>query len=131
MTVTDLSHVNIRTTNLDLLIRFYTEILGMTLGDRPPFPFPGAWLYCGTRPVVHLVGVERKPAGGEPSLEHFAFDSTGLDDFLQTLARHSIGYRIGIVPEWGITQVNIEDPDGNHLHIDFPPGDGKNSSHPA
>ena len=32
-------------------------------------------------------------------------------------ARHRLA--LGEVPGWGITQVNIHDPDGNHLHVDF------------
>mgnify|MGYP002137710046 CR=1 FL=1 len=32
----------------------------MKAGNRPPFPFPGAWLYTGDHPAVHLVGVARE-----------------------------------------------------------------------
>ena len=36
---------------------FYDRVLGMKAGDRPPFPFPGAWIYLGDTPVLHLVDV--------------------------------------------------------------------------
>ena len=55
----------------------------MRAGERPPFPFPGAWLYCGDEPVVHLVGVDEQPEkpGKLPQLEHFAFSAKGLKEF--------------------------------------------------
>ena len=58
-----LDHVNIRTARLAELRRFYVEGLGLTDGARPPFRFPGAWLYCGDQAAVHLVGVAAAPAG--------------------------------------------------------------------
>ena len=32
-------------------------------------------------------------------------------------------YEKRVVPGFGIVQINIWDPDGNHIHIDFQPGD--------
>ncbi|GAB4394550.1 MAG: hypothetical protein Tsb0032_20740 [Kiloniellaceae bacterium] len=120
MALSKLDHVNIRTARLDEMRTFYTQVLGMTDGPRPPFPFGGAWLYCGEQATVHLVEVDRQPAPeGELRLEHFAFSAAGLGDFLAQLKRHGAAYRIGVVPGFGIIQVNIHDPDGNHIHVDF------------
>lgn len=122
MKVKHLDHVNIRTTRLEDLSAFYREVLGLQEGPRPDFAFEGAWLYCGDRPVVHLVAVPEPP---EPprklSLEHFAFAAEGLAEFLEHLRQRRIGYRVGVAPGFGIRQVNIHDPDGNHLHVDFGP----------
>jgi catechol 2,3-dioxygenase-like lactoylglutathione lyase family enzyme len=114
-------HVNVRTANLEAMKAFYTDVLGMQAGPRPPFSFPGAWMYLGQHAVIHLVGVERQPAATEPALEHVAFAAKGLGEFLDRLDRAGIAWRPGIVPGFGTVQINIHDPDGNHLHIDFAP----------
>lgn len=129
MPLARLDHVNLRTADLPAMVAFYTEVLGMTLGPRPPFAFGGAWLYCGEgearQATVHLVEVGRQPAPeGELSLEHFAFAAEGLADFLDQLRRRDIGYRIGVAPGLGTIQVNLHDPDGNHIHIDFAAAEG-------
>ena len=45
MSVGMLDHYNVSTRKLGDTIRFYEEVLGLTNGPRPPFNFPGAWLY--------------------------------------------------------------------------------------
>ena len=64
MPLTALDHYTIRTSDLNRSVRFYSEILGLENGARPPFRTPGAWLYCDGRPVVHLAQRGQK-AGGE------------------------------------------------------------------
>jgi len=124
MPLAKLDHVNLRTANLAAMQAFYTEVLGMEAGPRPPFAFGGAWLYCGGQPTVHLVEVAGQPAPeGELRLEHFAFAAEGLAAFLVTLKRHGAPYRIGVVPGLGTVQVNVHDPDGNHIHVDFAPAE--------
>ena len=129
MPLARLDHVNLRTADLPAMVAFYTEVLGMTAGPRPPFAFGGAWLYCGEgeakQATVHLVEVARRPEPeGELRLEHFAFAADGLAGFLAELKRRGIGYRIGVVPGLGIIQVNLHDPDGNHIHVDFAAAEG-------
>ena len=123
MTIIDLDHVNLRTRQLAAMSTFYQNILGLRLGERPPFKVDGAWLYCGTRAAVHLVEVEDQPAGVEPKIEHFAFRAEGLATFLDTLQSAKIAYRVSIVPAMEIRQVNIYDPDGNHIEVAFGPED--------
>ena len=118
MALVDLDHVNLRTRQLAEMVDFYSHI-GLSPGPRPPFAFGGAWLYCGSRAVVHLVEVDQAPAGQDPSLEHFALRGENMDAFLALLDGAGIDYRIGVVPGYGTRQVNIFDPDGNHLHVDF------------
>jgi catechol 2,3-dioxygenase-like lactoylglutathione lyase family enzyme len=116
-----LDHVNLRTANLEGLRAFYEGVLGMRVGPRPSFPFGGLWLYCGDTAVIHLVEVERAAdAAAELRLEHFALRGQGLMELIATLERHGIARRASLVRDFGIYQVNIHDPDGNHLHIDFP-----------
>ena len=117
--LTGFDHVNVRTANLDGMVDWYGRVLGMRPGKRPDFPFPGAWLYLGDQAIVHLVGVEDEPASVEPKIEHFAIRADGLVSFLTHLEAESVETRIARIEDFGITQVNISDPDGNHIHIDF------------
>jgi catechol-2,3-dioxygenase len=122
MKINYLDHINLRTTQLEALGTFYREVLGFREGPRPEFGFDGAWLYCGDRPVVHLVAASETPdPPSKLSLEHFAFTAEGLAEFLDHLRRLRVAYRIGIAPGFGIRQVNFHDIDGNHLHVDFAP----------
>src|SRR3546814_4987517 len=90
MPLSRLDHVNLRTAELAAMQTFYSEVLGMSLGPRPPFSFDGAWLYCGGQATVHLVEVPRRPAPeGELRLEHFAFRSEEHTSALQSLMRIS------------------------------------------
>lgn len=119
MALTQLNHVNLRTADLDRLVAFYRDALGLEPGWRPPFDFPGAWLYCGDQPVVHLVGEARPRQGGDPKLEHFAFAAEGLAEFLARLRALGVAYWVRIVPGLELRQVNFRDPDGTHVHVDF------------
>ncbi|USG60546.1 VOC family protein [Sneathiella marina] len=114
-----LDHVNIRTANLEEMVDWYTDILGMTSGKRPSFQFPGAWMYMGDNAPVHLIGVTETPTHETLQIEHFAFSATGLPGFLEKLEQSGVDYELGRVPEFEILQVNIFDYDGNHIHIDF------------
>ncbi|MEL6234197.1 MAG: VOC family protein [Pseudomonadota bacterium] len=123
-----LDHVNIRTADVTALANWYARVLGLERGPRPEFPFPGAWLYAGARAVVHLVGVPEAP-GADPAdlkLEHFAFSASGLAAFRARLDAAGVAHDLvavtgalaaGVVD---LVQLNLRDPDGNHIHVDFP-----------
>ena len=124
MTIVDLDHVNIRTAQGGALVRFYQEILGLEVGPRPPFSFDGTWLYCGSKAAIHLVEIDAPGAGGGISgIEHFAFTAEGMEGFLERLRAAEIAYDLRTVPEWGIRQVHLRDPDGNHVEVAFAPGE--------
>ncbi|MFK7944758.1 MAG: VOC family protein [Paracoccaceae bacterium] len=116
-----LDHVNVRTGQLDAMVRWYTEVLGMVSGKRPNFSFPGAWMYADGHPWVHLVGTDPEPSGGQEDLhlEHFAFAATGLKEMLARAEAAKARTMLRPVPGFPIIQLNIWDPDGNHLHVDF------------
>jgi catechol 2,3-dioxygenase-like lactoylglutathione lyase family enzyme len=127
-----LDHVNLRTADVERMARFYVEVVGLRLGDRPPFEFPGAWLYAGERAVVHLVGEPREAAAtasaaspGDPptalKLEHFAFAADDLEAFELRLEGKGIAHRRSVQTGTGRIVVNLRDPDGNRLHVDFDP----------
>ena len=120
MDIYRLDHANIRTAQLTTMMDWYRDILGFQSGWRPAFPFPGAWMYRHGHPMVHLVDVaEAGAAGPDMALEHVAFSSRGLAAFRDHLKAHDVRFEEVTVADAGIVQMNIWDPDGNHLHIDF------------
>ncbi|MEP1610624.1 MAG: VOC family protein [Roseobacter sp.] len=114
-----LDHVNVKTTNLEEMVRFYEDILGLKSGPRPDFPFPGAWMYIDEHPIVHLVSVEEECKAIDPKIEHFAIKATGLPGLILKLTTAGIRHSIDPVPGAPVVQVNLADSDGNHIHIDF------------
>ena len=120
MEMRSLDHVNVRTSRLEEMVAWYGEVLDMHPGFRPDFSFPGAWLYAAGKPIVHLVFVEKQPEVTDTQLEHFAIGATGLGGFVERLKAKGVEYRPAEIADAGIVQINIWDPDNNHIHIDFP-----------
>ena len=119
MTIAYLDHVNLRTGNLDRLIGFYRDVIGLAEGPRPGFRFNGAWLYCGEQAVVHLVEVAETPKAESPSLEHFAFVGADRAAFVGRLQAAEWPFESVFVTGTKIEQIRLQDPDGNRLHVDF------------
>jgi len=122
MEIKALDHVNLRTAQLDAMIAWYTDVLGLKQGARPNFASDGAWMYAGDAPFVHLVRVDDAAGVGSEvalKLEHFAFSATGRAAFEARLQEHGTEYRTVPVDSIDIVQFNIWDPDGNHIHVDF------------
>jgi catechol 2,3-dioxygenase-like lactoylglutathione lyase family enzyme len=135
-----LNHYSIRTRDLAACERFYCGLLGLTVGPRPPFPFPGLWLYAGETAVwanaaVHIIGIDRNdPAGlqgylgdrdeaalhGTGAIDHVAFFAKGLAETLQRLRDHGIAARERTVPLLGLHQVFVDDPNGVVVELNFP-----------
>jgi catechol 2,3-dioxygenase-like lactoylglutathione lyase family enzyme len=140
MPVDKLDHYSIRTLDLRASETFYTQIMGFTVGFRPPFRFPGLWLYNGgsypeTLGVVHIIGIDpNDPSGlkeylgdrdlaslkGTGTVDHMAFRATGLSDMRARLQRQKVPFRERTVPSLGLHQVFIEDPSDVTIELNFP-----------
>ena len=125
MRVNRIDHFNIRTRDLDRLCEFYTQVLGLEVGDRPPFDSPGVWLYAGGHPILH-VGVARDDNGDSDSgsdntlpLDHIALETEGLADAVERLDRAGIAYRMVDVPGREMKQIFVRDPDGVAIELNF------------
>jgi len=119
MPMKSFSHVNVRTSRLAEMVAFYGDVLGMHPGPRPSFSVGGAWLYLGKNPYIHLVEMASEPRGGDPKIEHYAFEAEDMSGFLGKLKSRGIAYSVDNVPDFPIVQVNFHDPDENHIHVDF------------
>jgi catechol 2,3-dioxygenase-like lactoylglutathione lyase family enzyme len=135
-----LNHFSIRTLDLSACERFYVDALGLQVGPRPPFPFPGLWLYAGdtadfANAVVHIIGLDPadpeglknylgdRPASslqGTGAVDHVAFFATGLAATLERLKTHHIAFRERTVPVLALHQLFVDDPNGVVVELNFP-----------
>lgn len=140
MPLSRLDHYSIRTGKLEETRRFYADIMGLVEGDRPPFPFPGAWMYRDGQAAVHIVGIDpndtaglqgylgdRKGADGAGSdaagtgtIDHVAFTATGVADMHDRLRAHGHAWRDRTVPSLGLHQIFVEDPNGIVIELNYP-----------
>jgi glyoxylase I family protein len=122
VSITGLSHINLRANRelLDSLRDFYVDIVGLRIGDRPPFKSSGYWLYSGERPIVHLVEAqpgEHNVIANGAILDHVAFAVSQLDDAEMRLRQHAISYERRRVPQTGEWQLFFKDPAGNGIEL--------------
>lgn len=116
--VTGLDHVNVRTADLASTRAFLIEVLGLEEGWRPPFPFPGAWLYAGDKDVVHLVEVTTPGAASDHSaLDHFAFDINDYDESLKRVENTGRPFRTAVTPGTSVRQIFVRDPNGVTIEL--------------
>jgi catechol 2,3-dioxygenase-like lactoylglutathione lyase family enzyme len=122
MNVGVLDHFNIRTRNLKETVRFYEDILGLKNGDRPNFSFPGAWMYSGDKPVVHLVDISPTPEQQKPDsgvVHHVAFVSEGFREMKKHLAGKGIWFNTAEVPGGALWQIFVRDPNGVMIELNY------------
>jgi catechol 2,3-dioxygenase-like lactoylglutathione lyase family enzyme len=147
MEIKRIDHYSIRTLDVEASRKFYTEIIGLRVGPRPPFNFPGLWLYNGEPPadldhadgnygIVHVMGVDRENpqalldymGGADPdtqqgntgALDHVALAVTGRAGMLERCRRGNVSYFERAVPVLGLHQVFIKDPNGLTIELNFP-----------
>ena len=143
--ISKLDHVNIVTKNIGETVRFYTEVLGMKnaplpggmVSDRNAF-------ICddNDNAVLHVQGVDpanpqatfdsihqrlgnlRSSIGledleGSASIEHVAFACQDYDKVRDRLGRHGLEMRLNDVPQMGLRQIFVNDPNGITLELNF------------
>lgn len=135
-----LNHYSIRTTELKAACDFYTQVLSLSSGPRPDFPFPGIWMYNGSHDsvanaVVHIIGIDKTdPEGlkkylgdrdesslhGTGAVDHIAFFAAGLADMLKHLESLGVPYRERTTPSIGLHQLFVSDPCGLVVELNYP-----------
>jgi glyoxylase I family protein len=119
-----INHFNLRAPQplLNQLKDFYVNVVGMKVGWRPPFTFPGYWLYLENDAVLHLV---ETPSGSpEPSktagtFDHVAFSCSGLKEFEARLRDIGVVYKKASVSGTAQQQLFVRDPSGNGVEFNF------------
>ena len=116
---------------------FYKEVLGLRVGPRPAFDFPGTWLYAGEEPIIHLAATLRQPTVGAipgsalPAVTPGAAASTGpidhvalrmagaLDEWRCRLVARGIRFAEAPVPDFPLYQFFLHDPLGVKIELNF------------
>ena len=122
MPVVALDHYTIGTADLDRAVAFYESAIGLKRGKRPDFNFPGAWLYAGERPIVHLFTEDGATPTRTGAFDHIAFTANGIDETRKRLDALGITYRHQGVPGTGMQQLFLTDPDGIRIELTFAKG---------
>ena len=123
MSVTAVNHFTILTDDLPTTLAFYEEHLNLKPGARPPFTFPGAWLYAdggkGPDPILHVVAGKPKSQLVKGVIDHMAFHGTGLAESVARLKAKGIAYELRKLPAYGTWQLFFFDPNNAKIEIDF------------
>ena len=126
-----LEHITIRCAQLRRTRDFYVELMGLTEGDRPAFPFRGHWLYLGGVPVVHLVEASDsagawgrditipKAEDGTGSFDHVAFRGDDFQAMRERLKEAGVSFKERVVPGGRLSQLFVPDPEGVLVEINF------------
>ena len=119
MPITKLDHFNVRTTDLPATLHFYADVLGLTSGYRPPFPFPGVWMYIGDQPVVHIACLDPGCEPGSGRVNHVAFFADEIDSVRARIDAEGYKYNERTVPDQRLRQIFVRDPNGVTVELNF------------
>lgn len=111
-------HASFLVSDTQKSLEFYCGVLGMRLIERPPLPFPGAWLEVGQQ-QIHLLELEnpdpktgRAAHGGRD--RHVAMMIDSYDALRQDLLNAGIEHTLSIS---GRRALFCRDLDGNALEF--------------
>ncbi|KAM1135507.1 hypothetical protein ACFX2I_044528 [Malus domestica] len=120
-----LNHVSFVCKSVSKSVRFYEDVLGFVLIQRPSsFKFEGAWLF-NHGVGIHLLesdtinASEKKCRKINPKDNHISFQCSDMAVVVQKLEEMKIEYVTAQVEEGGVTvdQLFFHDPDGYMLEI--------------
>lgn len=115
----NINHVLVLTTDLKAMEFFWTKIIGLKVGERPPFPFNGAWIYSGDKPLIHIAENYTSDFGNG-SIAHVAIEGTDYKALRERINNSTYNYTEKIVPLSGERQIFIIGPDGLIVEMLFP-----------
>ena len=125
MPATKPNHFTILTDDLPATLAFYAEFLDLHPGPRPPFTFPGAWLYArnGNDPILHIIAGRDRKELVKGVLDHMAYDGKDLPGTVAKLKAKGVSYELRRLPEYRTWQLFFHDPNNAKVEIDFDPAE--------
>jgi catechol 2,3-dioxygenase-like lactoylglutathione lyase family enzyme len=130
--VTELNHYFVRANDLEHTKRFYCDVLGFEVMQRPDLPFPGYWLGVNGKVQVHMgphgipnaelyyLGTTPKSASDNSGVvDHIAFLASDPAAFKKRFDRLGIKSRNRFFPEIKLYQTFIADPNGLTIELNF------------
>jgi catechol 2,3-dioxygenase-like lactoylglutathione lyase family enzyme len=125
MAISGFNHYNLATADLERARHFYSEVLGLREGERPPFSSPGAWMYIGDQPIVHISTGRAAATRRSDAFDHVAFSASDIEGTRATLRQHGIYFEEYAVPDRELHQVFFRDPDGVEIELQFSGADAR------
>ena len=122
MSVQGMNHFTVLSDDLDVTKNFYCDLLGLEVGPRPNFQFPGWWLYAGDTPVLHVIHRKQLNEVRAGVIDHMAFTATDLPGTAEKLKKANITYELRRLPpgvRGGLWQLFFDDPHGAKVEFDF------------
>lgn len=132
MPVTSLNHYLIVSKNLERSRKFYEDVLGMKVAERPDFGFPGYWMKVGGDICVHLASqnpnrirdtflLKKHPRGttGSGSVDHIAFLAEKPEEVRKRIQMSKVPMHFRSFPESKLFQIFLKDPDDVTIELNF------------
>lgn len=123
MALRTLDHYTILTKDVAASVGFYETVLGLKDGERPPFAFPGAWLYIDDHPVLHLIHRDEVAGEGTGPFDHVAFRCGDYASIKARLEENGVDYEERTVPRLEMKQIFLAGPEGVRVELNFMPED--------
>ncbi len=114
-----IDHINIHADDLDAARDFLLKVLPLEQGFRPPFDFPGYWLYLDGKPIIHMQ-TRAGGMGGRGWIDHLAFAPFDFEAERKRLDDLGLAYAVGGIPGTGIRQLFVTGPQGLKLELQCP-----------
>ena len=132
MPLTELNHYLLVAKNLEQTKKFYCDVLGLELAERPDFGFPGYWLKIGDEICVHLASqapnkvrdmflLKKHPRGttGSGSVDHIAFLAKDPESVRKRIQKKGIDMHYRSFPDAKLFQIFLKDPDDVTIELNF------------
>ena len=124
MGVAAMNHFTVLSDDLEATRRFYCDLFGFKVGWRPPFQFPGWWLYADDdTPILHVIHRKQLNEVRAGVIDHMAFTATDLPATVAKLEKAKIKYELRRLPAEGVRgglwQLFFDDPHGGKVEFDF------------
>jgi catechol 2,3-dioxygenase-like lactoylglutathione lyase family enzyme len=120
MPVTELGHYHIDTRDLAGTINLCRDVFGMTLGSRPTFGIPSAWMCINGRAVILVNEVAGAKAGETGPVDHVAFEAEAFESKCERLRQFGTSYDVvGSRPKGPLRQIYLRDPNSFYIELGF------------
>ena len=132
MPVTSLNHYLIVSRNLERSKKFYQDVLGLEVAERPDFGFPGYWLKANGEICVHLASqapnsvrdtflLKKHPKGtkGSGQVDHIAFLAQDAERVRDRIQKNKVEMHFRSFPDAKLFQIFLKDPDDVTIELNF------------
>ena len=132
MPLTELNHYLLVAQDLERTKKFYQDVFGLQLAERPDFGFPGYWLSINGEICVHLASqapnkvrdtflLKKHPKGtrGSGSVDHIAFLAQNPAEVRSRIRKHKVPMHFRSFPDAKLFQIFLKDPDDVTIELNF------------